>query len=217
LEQEGLDKIMSANNARIIEKDALNSIGSVSSDSAIIDLNGASKFSCQAIYDVTANPAAAVISTANITISSDPTHPSQFHKASHGFVTGLKVQATTAGTLAVPLALSTDYFVIKIDADYFALATSLANALAGTKIAITNVGVTSTTLTPVALSASVTFQKSNDQTNWVNIEAATAITVDGSVLLSQPNVSYRYFKVIKTLTAGLVDVQAFVLVIGDAI
>jgi hypothetical protein len=217
LAQEGLDKIMSANNARIIEKDALNSIGSVSSDSAIIDLNGASKFSCQAIYDVTANPAAAVISTANIFVDTDPDHPSQFHKVAHGLTTGLKVQATTAGTLAVPLVVLTNYYVIKIDANYFSLASSLANALLGTQIDITDVGVTSTTLTPVALSASVTFQKSNDQTNWVNIEAPTAITVDGSVLLSQPNVSYRYFKVIKTLTAGLVDVQALVLVIGDAI
>jgi hypothetical protein len=206
---------MGNNNARIIEKDALNSIGSVSSDSAIIDLNRASKFSCQAVYDVTANPAAAVIATANIKISSDPTHPSQFNKTAHGFTTGLKVQATTAGTLAVPLVVLTDYYVIKIDADWFALASSLANALAGTKIAITNVGVTSTTLTPVALSASVTFQKSNDRTNWINIQAATSITVDGSVLLEQPNVSYRYFKVIKTLTAGLVDVNAYVLVIGD--
>ncbi len=208
---------MANNNARLIEKDLLADIGSTSSStSARVDLAGASKYSCQAIYDVTANPAAAAILTANITISSNPTHPSQFFKAAHGMVTGLKVQATTAGTLAVPLVVATDYYVIKIDADYFQLASSLANALAGTPIAITNVGVTSTTLTPVALSASITFQKSNDGTNWIDVQTATAITVDGTVMIEQANVSYRYMRVVKTLTAGIVAAQAYVLVIGDA-
>lgn len=176
---------------------------------------GTSRFSVQAIYDVTAVPSAAVITTANITIDTDPTHPSQFHKASHGFTTGLKVQATTAGTLAVPLVVSTDYFAIRIDADYFQLATSLANAVAGTQLDITDVGVTSTTLTPVALSASVTFQESNDGVNYTDVQAATAITVDGSVILR--SVAYcKYLKVLKTLTAGVVNLKAFVSTIGDA-
>lgn len=206
---------MGNQNARIIETDALSLIGSTSGGSVIIDLNGADKMSCQAIYDVTAVPSAAAIATANIKISSDPTHPSQFFKTSHGFITGLKVQATTAGTLAVPLVVSTDYYAIKIDADYFQLASSLANALAGTPIAITNAGVTSTTLTPVALSASVTFQKSNDQINWIDIQTATTITVDGTVMIEAPSVAYRYLNIKKTLTAGIVDLKALVLVIGD--
>lgn len=208
---------MSQFNARLVEKDVLALVTSTEAGSGVVDLNGASKFSCQAIYDVT-SPSAAAIATANITISSNPTHPSEFMKTAHGLTTGLKVQATTAGTLAVPLVVATDYYVIRVDANYFALATSLANALAGTRIAITNVGVTSTTLTPVALAgASVTFQKSNDQVNWVDIQAATSISADGSVLLSQPNVSYRYFKAVKALTAGQVDLKALVLVIGDAV
>lgn len=208
---------MANNNARLIEKEALAAVGSTSAgDSAIIDLNGASKFSCQAVYDVI-SPSAAVIAVANITLSSDPTHPSEFMKAAHGLSTGLKVQATTAGTLATPLVLATDYYVIRVSADYFALATSLANALAGTRIAITNVGVTSTTLTPVALAgASVTFRKSNDAVNWIDIQTATSITVDGSVMIEQPNVSYRYFKAVKALTAGEVALSALTLVIGDA-
>lgn len=209
---------MPNNNARLIEKNLLTDfLTTEAGSSATVDLNGASKFSCQAIYDVIANPSAAVIATANISLSSDPTHPSEFNKTAHGFITGLKVQATTAGTLAVPLALLTDYYVIKVSADYFALATTYANAVAGTRIAITNVGVTSTTLTPVALAgASVEFFKSNDGSNWTSIQTATAITVDGSVFLEVANVSYRYFKVVKSLTAGIVDVDALVLVIGDA-
>jgi hypothetical protein len=207
---------MAFQNARLIEKDVLSSVGSTSSGSAIVDLNGASKFSCQAVYDVTANPAAATIATSNIFINTDPTHPSQFFKAGHGFVTGMKVQATTAGTLAVPLVALTDYYIIKVDSDYFSVATSLANALAGTALSITGVGVTSTTFTAVALSASFTFQKSNDGVNWIDIQTATTITVDGSVMLEQPNVAYRYFRALKTLTAGNVALSAYVLVIGDA-
>ncbi len=208
---------MSHNNARIQQLDLLSAIGPTGAGRGYIKLEGANKLSCQAIYDVTAVPSAAVIATANIDISTDPDHPSEFFKTSHGLVTGMVVRATTAGTLAVPLALATDYYVIKIDADYFALATTYANAIAGTKIAITNVGVTSTTLTPVALSASVTFQASNDGVNWTDLQAATSITVDGSTLLVQPNVAYAYFGVLKTLTGGNVDLKALTLVLGDAL
>lgn len=173
-------------------------------------------YSIQAVYTVGTFSAAA-IATANITISSDPTHPSEFMKTAHGLTTGLKVQATTAGTLAVPLALATDYYVIRVSADYFALATSFANAVAGTRIAITNVGVTSTTLTAVALAgASVTFQGSNDGTNWTDLQAATSITVTGSVLYEKTNVGYQYLKVVKALTAGSVDLSARVCLVGPA-
>ncbi len=209
---------MSSANARLIEKEIMDIEPAQTGSSDIVDLNGATKFSCQAVYDVLSNPSAAVVTAANITTSSDPTHPSQFHKVAHGFVTGLKVQATTGGTLAVPLVLLTDYFVIVIDTDYFALATTLVNAVAGTKIAITDVGLVSTTLTPVAFAgASVTFQKSNDQTNWVDIQAATSIAADGSVLLQQADVSYRYFKAVKALTAGQYTLECMVLVIGPAV
>lgn len=210
-------------NARIIETDVFSAIGNTSAGSATVDMfgsaGGASRFSCQAIYTVTANPSAAAIVTADIKTSADVTRPSSFMKTAHGFVTGLKVQATTdvTGTLAVPLAVSTDYFVIKSDADYFQLASSLANALAGTAIAITNVGVTSTTLTPVELAgASVTFQKSNDGLIWVDLQTATPITATGTVIVEVANVSYRYLKVVKALTAGIVAMSARVLVIGDA-
>ena len=121
--------------------------------SSVIDvfsIGGATGFSIQSTYTV-GTFSAATIATANITISSDPTHPSEFMKAAHGLTTGLKVQATTAGTLAVPLVALTDYYVIAVSANYFALASSFANAVAGTRIAITNVGVTSTTITAVAL------------------------------------------------------------------
>jgi hypothetical protein len=211
---------MASNNAVQYLKDVMTAIGPTGAGSAVVDLwayGGCLRYGVQAIYDVTAVPSAAVIATANITISSDPTHPSEFMKVAHGLVTGMKVQATTAGTLAVPLALATDYYVIRVSADYFALATSYDNAIAGTRIAITNVGVTSTTLTPVALSSSVTFQKSIDGTNYVDIQTATAITTDGTVMITDAAPTYKYLKIVKALTGGNVDLKAYVMIIGDSI
>jgi len=76
---------------RIIDKDVFSDLGSTSDGSSVTNLFGADKLSCHVVYDVTAVPAAAAIATANITINTDPTHPSQFFKSAHGLVTGMKV------------------------------------------------------------------------------------------------------------------------------
>lgn len=56
-------------------------------------------------------------------------------KASHGFYTGCPVDITTQGfPLPSGLAVSTTYYVIVNDANTFQLASSLANAVAGTAI-----------------------------------------------------------------------------------
>lgn len=139
---------------------------------------------------------------------------------SHGFPEGFKVRLTTTGTLPAPLLTATDYFVIVVDANTIQLATSLANALAGTAINITDQGSDEAvnTATGVALAgASVTFRASNDGTNWTDIQAATSISADGSVLLSVADVSYLYFKAVKALTAGVVDLSVVTVVRGDDI
>lgn len=63
------------------------------------------------------------------------------------WVTGMKVRATTTGTLPTGLAALTDYFVIRASATTIKLATSLANAVAGTAIDITAQGSGTHTLT----------------------------------------------------------------------
>lgn len=60
--------------------------------------------------------------------------PGVVTQANHGLITGQLVRLTTAGALPTGLAVSTDYYVIRNDQDSFWLATSLVNALAGTKI-----------------------------------------------------------------------------------
>lgn len=139
---------------------------------------------------------------------------------SHGFSTGLKGQLTTTGTLPDPLMTGTDYFVIVIDSNTIQFAETLVDAEAGTPIDLADAGADGSvnTFTATALAgASVTFQKSNDAENWLDIQAATSISADGSVLLSQPNVAYRYFKAVKGLTSGIFNLKCNTLVIGDAI
>lgn len=211
-------------NARQFQKDVFADAGyspAQGGDSEVVDLfkyGGADKFSVQSVYDVLSFSAAALDSTTDIFDENDAEHPSQFFKTAHGFYTGLKVQIATDDTLPDPLVALTDYFVIKIDADYFQLALSLSDALAGTPIDLADVGVGTQTVTATALAgATVTFQKSNDGVNWINIQAATSIATDGSVLLTQANVSYRYFKAVKAITAGGFALACNVLVIGDAV
>lgn len=55
-------------------------------------------------------------------------------------LTGTRVRLTTSGTLPAGLALATDYYVIRMSDTTFELATSFANAQAGTQIDITDAG-----------------------------------------------------------------------------
>lgn len=60
--------------------------------------------------------------------------------ASPEFITGRKVQLTTTGTLPTGLSLATDYYIIVVDSTHIQLASSLANAIAGTAINLTGQG-----------------------------------------------------------------------------
>jgi len=62
-------------------------------------------------------------------------------------LTGTKVRLTTTTTLPAGLATATDYYVIKVTDSTFSLATSYANAVAGTAINITDAGTGTHTVT----------------------------------------------------------------------
>ena len=71
----------------------------------------------------------------------------QFTAADHGLETGDgPAQVSSSTTLPAGLTAATDYWIIKIDEDTFQLATSLANAYAGTAQAITTDGTGTHTL-----------------------------------------------------------------------
>ena len=72
-------------------------------------------------------------STDIITMTSTTNIPSNI-------LTGTRVRLTTTTTLPAGLSLATDYYVIKVSDSTFKLATSYANAIAGTAINITDAG-----------------------------------------------------------------------------
>lgn len=60
--------------------------------------------------------------------------------------TGLRVRTSTTGAMPAPLAIDTTYYLIRISATTVKLATSLANAQAGTAIDLTSTGTGTHTL-----------------------------------------------------------------------
>lgn len=78
------------------------------------------------------------------TFSADDTTDICTHTSTANFpsniLTGTRVRLTTTTTLPAPLALATDYYVIRLSDTTFSLATSYANAIALTAINITTTG-----------------------------------------------------------------------------
>lgn len=128
--------------------------------------------------------------------------------AAHDFTTGLKVQLTTSNILPAGLALATDYFVIVIDSSTYKLASSYANAIAGTNIDITSTGTGTHTITPVAIAgASYKTQVSTNSVNWVDLAAASNITASTTVLVEKLDPMYDYLQVVYTITSGRMSIQ----------
>lgn len=61
-------------------------------------------------------------------------------------LTGTRIRLTTTTTLPAPLATATDYYYIKVSDTTYRLATTYANAIAGTQINITDAGTGTHTL-----------------------------------------------------------------------
>jgi hypothetical protein len=89
------------------------------------------RYSSYAVNDFTIIPDNAFVD-GDVTLGSD-----QITQTAHDFRTGDHVQLTTDGTLPSPLATATDYYIIVVDPNEVQLATTLANAHAGTQIDIT--------------------------------------------------------------------------------
>ncbi len=97
-------------------------------------------------------------------------------ETAHGFVTGQKVTYSDASSTAITgLTDATNYYVIKLTANTFKVATSRANALAGTAIAISGTGNNSQTFTPVITAAFVS-QNGATATVKLTIEPGAELT-----------------------------------------
>ncbi len=88
-------------------------------------------------------------------------------ETAHGYVTGQKLTYDDGGSTAITgLTDNTDYYVIYVSANTFKLATSYANALAGTTIDISGTGNNAQTLTPVI---TATFLSKNSDGSGANV------------------------------------------------
>lgn len=67
--------------------------------------------------------------------------------AAHGYSTGYMLRLSTSGALPGGLSAGTDYFAIRLTADTFKLASTYANAVAGTAVDVTSTGSGTHTLT----------------------------------------------------------------------
>jgi hypothetical protein len=152
----------------------------------------AKTFPCKANVDVTAN---------TITITA------------HGFVTGLKIPLTGTN---LPGGLSaTNYWAIVVDANTIKVATSLANAVAGTAVDITTQGTSvDATLTrrPALGSSTFACYGSNDNVNFVALTSMTVtITAAGTSLFRLGAPDYRYLQLRFTApVAGALTISAIV-------
>ena len=90
-------------------------------------------------------------STVTITIAS----PGVASWTAHGLNTGDRLQLTTTGALPTGLSASTTYWVVKVDANSFSLATTLANSAAGTKINTSGSQSGTHTATAIEISANL--------------------------------------------------------------
>lgn len=109
---------------------------------------------------------------------------------SHGYSTGTQLLLTGA-TQPAPLAAGTTYFAILVDANDIDLATSLANAKAGTFITFTSsttTGPHTSTLTPLAMTGTpgLQWQVSNDCVNYTNLTTTSLGIAVSSLSIVSP-------------------------------
>lgn len=124
-------------------------------------------------------------------------------KTGHGLTTALPVLVATSGTNVAPTGLfgGTTYYAIKINDNKYALATSQANAIAGTKIdltGITNEAVASLFPVPLSLAAGNGFywQASNDGTNFSTLSiASVTYSAAGTTVWDFGVFNYKYIAV----------------------
>ena len=122
----------------------------------------------------------------------------------HDFVTGeTVVRLTTTDTLPTGLALLTDYWVIVIDANTIQLASSQANATAGTAVAFSDKGGSGTTTLNVQTEAgTLTLQYSFDKSTWIDVQAGTDMQAAALLNKAVSDAAYPYLRAQFAVTKG---------------
>lgn len=107
-----------------------------------VDVRYAYNFQVDCNWTLAANPAEFTVVTADVNATTNV-----ISKTAHALSTGMCVRVASDGTLPDPLLAATDYFVIVVDSGKFKLASSRANAVAGSAIDLLDVGSALATIT----------------------------------------------------------------------
>lgn len=115
---------------------------------AVLDVVGF--YRVTSVTTITAQATTNTISTRTATFTADTgtdimTYTSTASLPSN-LLTGTRVRVSTSTTLPAPLVAATDYYLIRVNDSTFKLATTYANAIAGTQIDITTTGTGTQTL-----------------------------------------------------------------------
>jgi len=127
----------------------------------------------------------------------------------NNFGLGLVVQFTTSTTLPTGISAATDYYVVPVTSATYRVATSLANALAGTVVAYTNTGTGDQTATPVALAGcTAVLQGSVDNftTSSTIPNSTQTITADGSWRFELDYIRDISYRVYIAMTTGQLQI-----------
>jgi hypothetical protein len=184
-----------------------------------IDLKGYDLVSLQVNY-LNATTAGKTFTTVNQTTGAATI-------TAHGQVLGSVGQLTTTGGLPTGLSTSTNYYLIIVDANTVKFATSLANAVAGTDVALSGAGTGTQTFTPTTSAGNVIkAQFSNDgvyftditTTNFPSCPVAT-VTVSTSsgagVLWDLQRPAARYVNISYAPSAGQITFSVIMNVKND--
>jgi len=154
-------------------------------------------------------PSAFSLPASSVTVAADT-----FIEVAHGAKTGLKVVLSTDTTAPSGTTAGNTYYVIKTDDDSFQIASSSANAAAGTALPIYDQGVGIHTFTPDSLAgASIKLQATTGVAgdSWYDIpDSETSITGDSAASFNVREQFYTKIRAYITLTAGQLDVSGFV-------
>jgi len=173
------------------------------STSAVYNVALGTDVSFQSTYSVTSQ-SAAVVPSASIS-------GNVFTKNDHGLVTGVVGQMTTSNTLPTPLVVLTNYYVIRLTANTFSLASSLANAQAGTPLTLSDAGTGNQTFTPTSASGVYKLQQSCDGVTYFDVSGDTVtISGSGTVLWAISPVTTQYYKLLFTPTSGVINITTLV-------
>lgn len=130
--------------------------------------------------------------------------------AEHGYLTGVLCQLTTTGTLPAGLSTASDFYIITVSSGVLAFAASQADALAGTKIDITDGGTGTHTIDiTTTLAGTVKLQKNNEPDTldavWFDVASSSQnITAAGNLNWELTDIGYRSLRAVVTVTSGTV-------------